>query len=468
MGLPYFPKASRRMQRTLKDLRVSLLCFLLTFLVLRNTIGAGKFGTPAQDFEEIRLHLHNVGMHRRHLRALTQAAEEEKSLREVLKSEKKRSPIYAESEDEDGGQRWALPVGLGGWKGKGKAPSAEKDDWRSTAASFNLKEMQGKAASLTLDIRRGNSPLLVVEKEIPVSLLAMTKQFEGPMLSNLEELRRKGGTPAHGESKVVVVPGFHFSDCKKSPLEHLHLKSLKTLLHYIRMRGFEASLSLEALDPQRSKSLSRLSLLQSTMKNHPHVEWLWWVPNEALIITDPSFKLPLWNYTKFSFVLLGSVGATYQTENLIINLVRDTFLIRNCHWSLEVVRNAAEMSSMGVIGTDILTINSVSKPDLAAVRIFPIDTSLPNQGGRGRERVFVEDSAVLLGNPTDLAFELEEMSRDPHTGLGRKIWPFITQFVGCEFCHDLGKGEVGNCLEQMQRVSLFVEEKFEHRGRTMA
>jgi xyloglucan 6-xylosyltransferase len=47
----------RQIQRAMQNAKVTLLCLFVTVLVLRGTIGAGKFGTPEQDFAEIREHL---------------------------------------------------------------------------------------------------------------------------------------------------------------------------------------------------------------------------------------------------------------------------------------------------------------------------------------------------------------------------------------------------------------------------
>lgn len=50
------PHRCRRIQRALRHLKVTVLCLVLTVVVLRGTIGAGKFGTPEQDLDEIRQH----------------------------------------------------------------------------------------------------------------------------------------------------------------------------------------------------------------------------------------------------------------------------------------------------------------------------------------------------------------------------------------------------------------------------
>ncbi|KAJ9706435.1 hypothetical protein PVL29_001778 [Vitis rotundifolia] len=50
----------RQMQRAFRHGKITLLCLLMTVVVLRGTIGAGKFGTPEQDFIEIREHFSPV------------------------------------------------------------------------------------------------------------------------------------------------------------------------------------------------------------------------------------------------------------------------------------------------------------------------------------------------------------------------------------------------------------------------
>uniref|UniRef100_A0A1D1ZH92 Putative glycosyltransferase 2 n=1 Tax=Anthurium amnicola TaxID=1678845 RepID=A0A1D1ZH92_9ARAE len=48
------PRRVRQIQRALRNLKLTFLCLFLTVVVLRGTLGAGKFGTPGQDFDEIR------------------------------------------------------------------------------------------------------------------------------------------------------------------------------------------------------------------------------------------------------------------------------------------------------------------------------------------------------------------------------------------------------------------------------
>ncbi|MCO5580775.1 hypothetical protein L7F22_034664 [Adiantum nelumboides] len=65
-GSIFSPRTRHRLHKTFHNLRVTLLCSLLTFVVLRSSLGAGKFGTPAKDYDEIRHHLHNFRLRHHH------------------------------------------------------------------------------------------------------------------------------------------------------------------------------------------------------------------------------------------------------------------------------------------------------------------------------------------------------------------------------------------------------------------
>ncbi|KAL0002112.1 hypothetical protein SO802_015893 [Lithocarpus litseifolius] len=55
------PRRVRQIHRAARNGTVTFLCLFLTVVVLRGTIGAGKFGTPKQDFNELRDHLYSRG-----------------------------------------------------------------------------------------------------------------------------------------------------------------------------------------------------------------------------------------------------------------------------------------------------------------------------------------------------------------------------------------------------------------------
>ena len=50
----------RAIQRGCYNLRMTLICALITVLVMRGTFGAGKYGTPLQDVNLVRRELQNL------------------------------------------------------------------------------------------------------------------------------------------------------------------------------------------------------------------------------------------------------------------------------------------------------------------------------------------------------------------------------------------------------------------------
>ncbi|XP_047315761.1 xyloglucan 6-xylosyltransferase 2-like [Impatiens glandulifera] len=48
-----------KIKRIIRQSKLTFICLLLTFVVLRSNIGAGKFGTPQQDYDEIRQHFYS-------------------------------------------------------------------------------------------------------------------------------------------------------------------------------------------------------------------------------------------------------------------------------------------------------------------------------------------------------------------------------------------------------------------------
>jgi xyloglucan 6-xylosyltransferase len=83
----------------MRNLKVTIMCGLMTVLVLRGTIGAGQFGTPAQDFEEIRMHLKSAasGMHV-HSRVLAQVEGEKGPAKRLLLKEEKEEEDNSRSD----------------------------------------------------------------------------------------------------------------------------------------------------------------------------------------------------------------------------------------------------------------------------------------------------------------------------------------------------------------------------------
>ncbi|KAJ7543066.1 hypothetical protein O6H91_09G023900 [Diphasiastrum complanatum] len=105
----------RQIQRALNNLKITLLCGFVTILVLRGTIGAGSFGTPAQDLNEIR-------------EFLPRRKEPARVLTEVKETFRREEPPE-EEEVEDHSMGSSLPYSLG----------AKISDWNQQREEWLLK-----------------------------------------------------------------------------------------------------------------------------------------------------------------------------------------------------------------------------------------------------------------------------------------------------------------------------------------
>lgn len=109
----------RRLQRSINHMKITVLCGLMTILVLRGTIGAGSFGTPAQDFEEIRVHIRSAVREYRATRVLSQI--EDKNLADGSYSGKDDEPEEVLSDPE---KPYSLGPKISDW-------NSQREQWLS-------------------------------------------------------------------------------------------------------------------------------------------------------------------------------------------------------------------------------------------------------------------------------------------------------------------------------------------------
>lgn len=106
-------------------MKITVLCGLMTILVLRGTIGAGNFGTPAQDFEEIRAHLRSATREFHAVRVLNQV--DEKTSPDMVNND------VTEELREDPLVTYSLGPKINDWDG-------QREKWMSeNSLSLNLK-----------------------------------------------------------------------------------------------------------------------------------------------------------------------------------------------------------------------------------------------------------------------------------------------------------------------------------------
>ncbi|KAF8044480.1 hypothetical protein N665_9909s0001, partial [Sinapis alba] len=271
----------RRLQRVWRQGKVTLLCLVLTVVVLRSTIGAGKFGTPEQDIEEIREHLFYP----------RKRAEPHRVLVEV-------STKTTSTED-------------------GNGNNYETFDFNKIFVDEGDEE--------TSEDRRSK----------PYSL--------GPKISDWDEQRRDWlkqnpsfpNLVAPNKPRVLLVTGSAPKPCENPVGDHYLLKSIKNKIDYCRIHGIEIFYNMALLDAEMAGFWAKLPLIRKLLLSHPEIEFLWWMDSDAMF-TDMVFELPWERYKDHNLVMHGWNEMVYDQKNWI-GLNTGSFLLRNSQWALDLL-----------------------------------------------------------------------------------------------------------------------------------
>ncbi|KAL0388779.1 UNVERIFIED_CONTAM: Xyloglucan 6-xylosyltransferase 1 [Sesamum radiatum] len=193
------PRRARRFQRLLRNGKLTLLCLVLTVIVLRANLGAGKFGTPEKDLDEIRETFSYIRRRAEPRRVLEEAKTEQKS----GGSTESGSNNYAEfditkilKDEDDGVQEFK----------------------RDPSQSYSL----------------------------------------GPKISDWDQqraewLKRNPGFPnfiAENKPRVLLVTGSSPKPCENPVGDHYLLKSIKNKIDYCRVHGIEIFYNMALLDAE--------------------------------------------------------------------------------------------------------------------------------------------------------------------------------------------------------------------------
>jgi xyloglucan 6-xylosyltransferase len=85
---------------------------------------------------------------------------------------------------------------------------------------------------------------------------------------------------------------------------------------------------------------------------------------------------------------------------------------------------------------------------------------LLTQGGRWKEKTFLETSYYLHGFWLEIVDRYEEMRRKWAPGLGDDRWPLVTHFVGCKPCEGLyASYDASLCRRGMERALNFADDQ---------
>lgn len=386
----------RQMQRAFRHGKITLMCLLMTVVVLRGTIGAGKFGTPEQDFNEIREHFHN-----------RKRVEPHRVLEEAEVS----------------------------------TESSESNNY----ATFDISK-------LTVDEGEDEKP----DPNKPYSLGPKISEWDE---QRAEWLRKNPNFPnfiGPNKPRVLLVTGSSPKPCENPVGDHYLLKAIKNKIDYCRLHGIEIFYNMALLDAEMAGFWAKLPLIRKLLLSHPEIEFLWWMDSDAMF-TDMAFEVPWERYKDHNFVMHGWNEMVYDQKNWI-GLNTGSFLLRNCQWALDILDAWAPMGPKGKIRTEagkILTRELKDRPvfeaDDQSAMVYLLATQRDNWG----DKVYLESAYYLHGYWGILVDRYEEMIENHHPGLGDHRWPLVTHFVGCKPCGKFGDYPVERCLKQMDRAFNF-------------
>ncbi|XP_022635046.1 xyloglucan 6-xylosyltransferase 2 [Vigna radiata var. radiata] len=392
---------ARRFQRALRHCKVTILCLLLTIVVLRGTIGAGKFGTPEQDFIDI------------------------------------RNRFYSRKLPEN-------------YRHLGELQSTTSNDSNSTT-DYNAFDINTILVDEPEDVNREK-----LNPEEPYRL--------GPKISTWDEQRSRwlrnnpnlSNFVLPNKPRVLLVTGSSPKPCENPVGDHYLLKSIKNKIDYCRLHGIEVFYNMALLDAEMAGFWTKLPLIRKLLLSHPEVEFIWWMDSDAMF-TDMAFEVPWERYKDHNLVMHGWDEMVYDEKNWI-GLNTGSFLLRNCQWSLDILDAWAPMGPKGRVRDEagkVLTRELKDRPVFEADDQSAMVYLLAKDREKWGDKVYLENDYYLHGYWGILVDKYEEMIENYHPGLGDHRWPLVTHFVGCKPCGKFGDYPVERCLKQMDRAFNF-------------
>ncbi|KAL2610264.1 hypothetical protein R1flu_028837 [Riccia fluitans] len=389
----------RRVQRTLHNFQVTIICMFVTVLVLRGLVGGGRFGTPGQDLEELRNHLPSM-------------AHRDRASRSMM-------------EYQADGEEVPDPSSVG--------PETELDQGPVRSRYFDPKLQHHFLGEQIVDWDDQRAAFFKKQKK-----------------SNLT---------ANGKPRILLVSGSQPKPCDNPMGDYLILKNLKNKVDYCRLHDIEIFYNMAHLDKEMSGFWAKLPLLRMLLLSHPEVEWIWWMDSDAFF-TDMKFELPMEKYENYNMVLHGWYDMVYQSRSWV-GLNTGSFLIRNCQWSLDILDAWAPYGPLGKARTEggkLLTKYLDGRPEFEADDQSALIYLLLSQKEKWAEKTYLESSYFLHGYWVILVESFEKLMEKYHPGLGDERWPFVTHFVGCKPCHgNAGDYTAERCTKQMERAFNFAD-----------
>ncbi|KAM0916481.1 hypothetical protein ACQ4PT_010150 [Festuca glaucescens] len=409
LGRPGRPtRGNKQMQKTINNVKITVICGFITILVLRGTVGidflsfsggggggGSEAATDAKVFEDI-----------------------ERILRE----------IRSDSEPDD-------------------------DDQLVGAASGN------------------NSTAVRVEEMRNYTLGPSITRWNAQRRQWMSQNPGFPSRDALGKPKILLVTGSPPGPCDNPAGDHYLLKSTKNKIDYCRIHGIEIVHNMAHLDRELSGYWSKLPLLRRLMLSHPEVEWVWWMDSDA-IFTDMAFELPLSRYVASNLVIHGYEDLLWKQRSWIaLNtgsfLLRNCQWSMDL---LDAWAPMGPKGRVREAAGKVLTASLTGRPAFEADDQSALIHLLLTQKERWMDKVYVENKYFLHGFWAGLVDRYEEMMEKHHPGLGDERWPFVTHFVGCKPCGSYGDYPVEQCLGGMERAFNFADNQvlrlygFRHRS----
>eukprot|EP00897_Mesotaenium_endlicherianum_P001848 jgi/Mesen1/1691/ME000137S00605 len=435
----------KKLMKTMSRTIVTLMCLLMTFLVWRETIGAGKLGTPEKDMAPLK----------KQLSALHQ------------KTGAKRLGLC--------GVCHFLPY-------EGSVLRLMPTSWLCSRVS--------PAASDMLVWLCAEPTCLHVAVQSSMHVPDWDKQREA------YKARHPGCnvTRTTGQPAIMMLTGSSPDVCETSMGDHLLLQALKNKIDYCRPRGIEIFYSMASFDAELTDFWSKLPLLRLAMLKHPHVEWIWWVDTDVYFtgthngflpsappssltpflplllyvqrppflirVADMLFDIPMASYEKYEMVVPGYYDHVYKHKDWV-GLNTGVFLTRNNQWTLDLLDLWAVFGPNGKVRAEagvLLERELPGRPAFEADDQSALVYLLNKHRDTLRKRVFLETSYVLHGYWQVLVDKYEDIMAHNSPGViphGDDECPFTTHFVGCKPCGNFGNKDRQRCLRQMIRCLSF-------------
>ncbi|KAH9533215.1 hypothetical protein CY35_18G040100 [Sphagnum magellanicum] len=260
---------------------------------------------------------------------------------------------------------------------------------------------------------------------------------------------------------ILLITSSHPHSCEHERGDEMLLKSIKNKVDYCRLHDIELFYNLDKIDDEMTSWWVKVFLTHMLMLKHPEVDWIWWMDSDA-IFTDMSFEIPFHKYANHNMVMHGWDDAVYDKRSWI-GLNAGVFILRNCQWSMDLLHAWAPMSPKGAVRNAIGPLLSKAfpgRPDREADDQSALAYLMLTDREKWGSKVYLENSYYFQGYWRILTEKFEEMMAKYKPGLyGDERWPFITHFVGCEFCEGavdpMYTSEL--CISQMERAVNFAD-----------